>query len=64
MRKDKLGKDQFKKQVGHPAKEYDLHPEKPQRGKLMVCFSPKQSNDVIRISAWQDKAEGFNCEVE
>lgn len=30
----------------------------------MVCFPPKEGNDVIRIPAWQDKAEGFNCEVE
>lgn len=64
MRKDKSGKDQFIKQVGYPAKEYDFHPEKLQRGELMVCFPPKEGNDVIRIPAWQDKAEGFNCEVE
>lgn len=30
----------------------------------MVCFSPKQGNDVSRVAAWQDKAEGFQCEAE
>lgn len=30
----------------------------------MVCFSPKQGYDVISVAAWQDKAEGFQCEVE
>lgn len=27
----------------------------------MVCFSPKQGS---RVAAWQDKAEGFQCEAE
>lgn len=31
---------------------------------LMVCFSPKQGNDVSRVAAWQDKVEGFQCETE
>lgn len=63
MRAVKLDKDQFKKQLGIQLKSM-IFILKNYTETLMVCFSPKQGNDVSRVAAWQDKVEGFQCETE
>ena len=54
MRADKSGKEQFKKYLGYPAKEYDLYPEKLYRatnGLFLPQERSEQQHGKIKLRA-------------